>query len=217
MAAEKAFLKLETGEELRCLYNPARLSISRGNSWTGTSAPGQGVPQLSYAGASSATMSVELFFDTTDTGTPVTTYTGKLMGLMDIDPSLPGSDPEKNNARPPYVVFHWGRLYSFKAVVTSLTVTFTYVSADGVPLRATVGLQLRQYEASEAFGPQNPTSGTPHPHRVHRVQPGETLDRIAARHYGDATRWRQLAAANRIEDPLALRAGALLAIPGVDS
>jgi len=64
-----------------------------------------------------------------------------------------------------------------------------------------------------AFGPQNPTSGTPRPHRVHRVQPGETLDRIAAAHLGDATSWRVIAQANGIEDPLAVKPGTLLAIP----
>ncbi|MDQ1739694.1 MAG: hypothetical protein QOE53_1346, partial [Pseudonocardiales bacterium] len=67
-----------------------------------------------------------------------------------------------------------------------------------------------------AFGPQNPTSGTPRPHRVHRVQPGETLDRIAARYYGDSTRWRSLAAANNVEDPLAMRPGALLSVPRIE-
>ena len=67
-----------------------------------------------------------------------------------------------------------------------------------------------------AFGPQNPTSGTPLPHRVHRVQPGETLDRIAAMHYGDSTKWRAIASANGVEDPLALRPGGLLSIPRLD-
>jgi nucleoid-associated protein YgaU len=112
------------------------------------------------------------------------------------------------------VVFHWGNLHSFKAVVTDLTLRFTYFSSTGVPLRAEVDLSLRQFAPSDAFGPQNPTSGTPNPHRVHRVQPGETLDRISAKYYGDSTRWRQIAGANAIADPLALRPGSLLSIPG---
>jgi nucleoid-associated protein YgaU len=45
------------------------------------------------------------------------------------------------------------------------------------------------------------------------VQRGETLDRIAARYYGESTRWRDLAVLNQIEDPLALRPGSLLSIP----
>ncbi len=36
---------------------------------------------------------------------------------------------------------------------------------------------------------------------------------ISARYYGDSTRWRQIAGANGINDPMALRAGSLLSIP----
>jgi nucleoid-associated protein YgaU len=49
------------------------------------------------------------------------------------------------------------------------------------------------------------------------VQPGETLDRISARYYGDSTQWRRIAAANGISDPLSVRSGALLSIPRVSS
>lgn len=215
-ATEKAFLEIESGERLPCLFNPSQLAISRSNAWAGESMPGRGVPRLRYAGARPGSLAVELFFDTTHDGSPVTRHTGKILGLMDIDPGLPGSNEASNNARPPYVTFHWGDLHSFKAVIAHLDLTFTYFSSTGVPLRATLALVLRQYEPSNAFGPQNPTSGTPRPHRVHRVQAGETLDRIAARYYGDSTRWRILASANGIEDPLALHPGALISIPRME-
>lgn len=215
---EKAFLEIEgKSDTLPCMFNPAEISVSRSNSWTGESLAGQGVPKLRYTGASSGTLSLNLTFDTTDTGDPVTNYTGKVLALMDVDPSLPGSDEQSNNGRPPYVVFHWGNVHSFKAVVSSLNLQFTYFSSTGVPLRAKVSLSLTQFEESQAFGPQNPTSGTPNPHRVHRVQPGETLDRISAKYYGDSTRWRQIASANGITDPLALRNGSLLSIPRMTS
>lgn len=216
-ATEKAFLEIESGERVPCLFNPAQLSISRSNSWTGNPMPGRDVPRLRYSGANPGTLRVELFFDTTDDGSAVTKYTSKIVALMDVDPSLPGADAATSNVRPPYVTFHWGDLHSFKAVVADLGLTFTYFSTSGVPLRATMALLLQQYEPSQAFGRQNPTSGTPQPHRTHRVQPGETLDRIAARYYGDATRWRSLAAANGIEDPLRLAVGSVLAIPRVDT
>lgn len=215
-APEKAFLEIENGERLPCLFNPAQLSISRSNAWAGEPMPGRGVPRLRYAGARPGWMSLELFFDTTHDGTPVTRYTGKIVALMDVDPSLPGANEASNNVRPPYVTFHWGDLHSFRAVVADLDLTFTYFATTGVPLRATVSLALRQYEPSQAFGPQNPTSGTPEPHRVHRVLAGETLDRIAAKYYGDPTRWRALAEANAVPDPLNLRPGAVLTVPRLD-
>ena len=210
---EKASLEIEGGERIPCLYNPETLHVGRRNSWLANPMPGKGVPTLQYAGAHGGWMRIDLRFDTTSDGTPVTRHTGKVMKLMDVDPQLPGTDPTHNNARPPTVVFHWGDLHSFKAVATDLRLSFTYFSSTGVPLRADVQLELMQYEASDAFSRQNPTSGTPRPSRVHRVQPGETLDRISARYYGDATRWRRLALANGVEDPLALRPGMLLDIP----
>jgi hypothetical protein len=215
---EKAFLEIEgTTETIPCMFNPSELTVSRSNSWQNDPAAGKGITKLRYTGANSGTMSLNLTFDTTDTGQSVTQYTGKLLGLMDVDPTLPGSDEQSNNGRPPYVVFHWGSVHSFKAVVSSLNLQFTYFSSTGVPLRAKAGISLTQYEESLAFGPQNPTSGTPNPHRIHRVQPGETLDRISARYYGDSTRWRQIASANGITDPLALRNGSLLTIPRMTS
>jgi len=214
---EKAYLEIEGGTRVPCLFNPAELRISRSNSWAGDSMPGRGVPKLRYTGAESGVLDVDLFFDTTDTGTAVSTYTGKIVALMDVDPALPGSDETSHNVRPPYVTFHWGDLHSFKAVVSDLKLAFTYFSGTGTPLRATMSLTMRQYEPSNAFGRQNPTSGTPKPHRVHRVQSGETLDRIAATYYGDATRWRTLAAANDIADPLVLRPGSLISVPRIDS
>lgn len=213
---EKAFLETESGDRLPCLFNPAELQLSRANGWAGDAMPGKGVPTLRYTGARSGRLRVSLFFDTTSDGTAVTRYTGKILKLMDVEPALPGSDERSNNTRPPWVKFHWGAMHSFKAVITDLELSFVYFAPDGTPLRARLELTLTQYEEEAAFGPQNPTSGTPRPHRTHRVQRGETLDRIAAQHYGDATRWRPIAEANGIEDPLALKPGAVLRVPRQD-
>ena len=214
---EKAYLEIEGGEQVPCLYNPESLSVGRRNSWVSNPMPGKGVPTLQYAGAAGGWMKLDLTFDTTDTGTAVTQHTGKILKLMEVDPNLPGTDDASNNARPPTVTFHWGDLHSFASVVSDLRLNFTYFSSSGVPLRANMQLELRQYKESAAFGPQNPTSGTPKPSRTHRIQPGETLDRISARYYGDATRWRLLASANGLEDPLALRPGTVIDIPRLDN
>lgn len=209
----KAFLEVETGERIPCLFNPSELALTRSNAWNAAARPGRAVPTLAFGGSRNGELRLELFFDTTDTGEAVTSHTGKLVALMDVNTQVKGSDESTGNVRPPTVIFHWGDLHSFRSVVADLAVRFTYFSATGVPLRARVNLLLRQYEPSQAFGPQNPTSGTPRPHRVHRVSPGESLDRIAARYYGDPTAWREIAAANGIEDPLSIRPGTLLSVP----
>lgn len=211
---QKAYLEVENGSRIDCMFNPESYSFATNNRWDSDNIPGKRTPSLRFAGGGGGSFSLSLTFDTTDTGDSVTTHTNKLLGLMEIDSSLPGYDASLNNGRPPWVKFHWGtHLHSFKAVISSANVTFTYFSNEGLPLRANVELALDQYEADANWGPQNPTSGTQKPNRTHQVQVGETLDRIAARYFGDSTRWRDIAALNSIADPLELAPGRVLAIP----
>ena len=212
-APTKAYLTIEGGDTLPCLYNPKELTLTLSNKWDAASMPGRDVQEAKFNGSSSGTMKMQLQFDTTDTGSSVTTYTDKLVALMKPDTAIQGASDATDNKRPRTVVFQWGSMKSWPAVVEGLTLKFTYFGADGTPLRADVDLSLKQYADPDDLERQNPTSGTPKPHRVHRVQPGETLDRISAHYYGDSTRWRALAVANGLEDPLAVRPGYVLAIP----
>jgi hypothetical protein len=209
----KAILKPEKGESIKCMFNPAELTIAKANSWAAGEAKGVNAPELRFQTGQSGTMTMSLMLDTTDKGTDVTDYTNRLLALMRVDPTLPASDPQSNSGRPPWVEFHWGNLHSFKAVVERLQMKFTYFASDGTPLRAKADITLKQYSDEQVWGPQNPTSRTPAPHSLHQVQPGETLDRIAAVYYRDGTRWRMIAEANRIIDPLAMPVGAVLVIP----
>lgn len=211
---QKAYLEVETGTRLECMFNPSKFSFSQSNRWEADQIPGKATPTMRYTGGDGGSFNLSLVFDTTATGTAVSVHTGKLLKLLDVDTSLSGYDASRNNGRPPWVKFHWGTsLHSFKAVVKSIEISFTYFSSAGLPLRANVEMSLEQYEPDANWGPQNPTSGTPRPSRVHQVQVGETLDRISARYYGDSTGWRRIATANGIGDPLDLTPGRLLAIP----
>ncbi len=211
---QKAFFTTETGTRIDCMFNPAKFSFTAGNKWESKSIPGRDIPTQRYAGGNSGSFSLSLTFDTTPTGKSVTEHTNKLLGLMDVDTSLAGYDAERNNGRPPWIKFNWGtEIHTFKAIISTMSVSFTYFSSDGLPLRASVDLSCEQYEPDANWGPQNPTSGTPSPNRTHQVRVGDSLDRIAAKYYGDSTRWRTIAAMNGIGDPLELRPGSLLAIP----
>ncbi|WP_394276922.1 LysM peptidoglycan-binding domain-containing protein [Luteococcus sp.] len=68
----------------------------------------------------------------------------------------------------------------------------------------------------------NRTAQTPAPEtppgpqlRTHRVVAGDDLWSIAEEHYGDGTRWRQIAAENQISDVTRLEVGAELRLPGL--
>ena len=217
MALQKAFLETETGQRISCLFNPAQLTITKANHWVADLVPGRQAPNLYFTGGHPGTLQAVLTFDTTADGSAVTVHTQKLIGLMAVDKQLPGYDNATKRGRPPWVKLHWGDFHSFAGVVADLQIDFTYFAANGTPLRAKAAIFLRQFTEEGAWGPQNPTSGTPEPDRVHVVQAGETLDRIAASHYGDSTHWRAIADANRLEDPLAVRPGTALTIPRLES
>ena len=216
---EKAILISEKGDKFECLFNPAELTISKSNSWQAPEKKGGNTSELRFQSGQPGTMTFNIVLDTMHNelhkGEPVTKHTDKLFDLMKVDPALKGSDPQRNKARPPWVEFHWGALHSFKAVIERLQVKFTYFGSNGKPLRAKVDITLKQFDDREHLPLQNPTSHTPTLHTMHRVVHGETLDRIAATHYADSTRWRLIADANAVVDPLDVSAGTLLVIPEI--
>lgn len=209
----KAYLEVERGEPIHFIFNPSELTIAKSNSWNAGENKGGNAPALRFQAGQSATLSLSATFDTTREGTDVTQHTSKLLNLLKVNKDLQGADPGRNSARPPWVVFRWGQLHSFKAIVERLQVRFTYFASTGMPLRAKADLTLKQWKDDEELPLQNPTSGTPAPHTVHTLLPGETLDRVASRHYGDPVRWRLIAEANAIIDPLLLTPGIPLVIP----
>ncbi|MEV6634664.1 peptidoglycan-binding protein [Actinoplanes sp. NPDC051470] len=212
-APAKAFLKTEQGDQIDCLFNPAELTISKSNTWNASEKKGGNAPELRFQGGQSGTLTLTLTLDTTDQGSDVTEHTNKLLDLLKVDPALAGSDRQRNKARPPWVEFHWGKLHSFKAIVERLQLKFTFFASDGTPLRAKADMTLKQWKDEAERPLQNPTSHTPTLHTVHRLAHGETLDRVAAKHYADSTRWRLIAEANNVVDPLTLEPGLLLVIP----
>jgi nucleoid-associated protein YgaU len=212
-APAKAFFITETGERIDVQFNPAELTISKSASWNAGQAKGGNAPELRFQGGQSGTLTMSLTLDTTDRGTPVTDLTDKLLDLLQVDPALPGADPQRNAARPPWVEFHWGPLHSFKAVVEKVQVKFTYFASSGMPLRARADVSLKQWRDEGVHPLQNPTSNTPSPHTVHHLQPGETLDRVSAHYYRDAGSWRVIATANGLDDPFRIPAGTPLIVP----
>jgi LysM repeat protein len=104
------------------------------------------------------------------------------------------------------------RRNGFRCIVESVKQKFTLFSPDGIPLRATLTVVLREYKTlDEQLKHLNLTS----PDRTHSyvTQNGDTLARIAAQYYRGPGEWRSIADANGIEDPRRLAPGATLTIP----
>jgi nucleoid-associated protein YgaU len=116
---------------------------------------------------------------------------------------------------PPFVTFKWGSIESPKMVGSSLRIRFIMFRPNGEPARALVDLELTQAEKAQEG--QNPTTRAIAGLKVHTVSDGDSLQSLAYRNYGDATRWRPIAEANGIDNPLSLRRGAQLTIPTLET
>ena len=72
-------------------------------------------------------------------------------------------------------------------------------------------------QSEQAQQGQNPTTRAIAGLKVHTVSDGDSLQSVAFASYGDATRWRMIAEANGIDNPMALRRGTQLSIPTLES
>lgn len=215
---QRARLQIEGGGEIQCLFNPKDYTVSKTNTWNARPTPGAVAAEPQFGGGAPYEIALALLFDASmlGDGQRVADATRALFDLMEASQgSGAGSGGQSNSRRPPKVTFIWGAFIAFEAYAKSLTVQYQLFAPDGQPLRADVKLSLLQADAGPPRG-QNPTTRSDGSLGTHIVRDGDTLPAIAYQEYGDPTRWRTLAEANGIDDPLALRRGMALAIPGID-
>jgi hypothetical protein len=177
---------------------------------------GTSLPTPQFGGGHARELTLTLLFHD-DPGGDVTPATDALFTMMEVNNSL--ASGRRNQGRPPSVTFNWGTFTSFKAVCSRLSVQFTLFRPDGTPIQAQAALTLIQIEKDPRTGQgtpaaaQNPTTRAIQRQRMHTVRTGDSLQSIAFSHYGDPTRWRAIAEANHIDDPLRLASGTSLSIP----
>jgi nucleoid-associated protein YgaU len=187
-------------------FNPKEMSIAKSAKWGSKPAPrAGGTAPPEFQGSEPCKLTLELFFDATDT------FDASVVGRVEkvFSCLVPASGEDK--AWPPLVQLHWGEVTSFLGYVTQVQAKYTLFAPNGTPLRATCSLTIQ--EMPEQKGKQNPTSGTYQVHTEHTLLRGESLASIAHREYGDAALWRALAEFNEVDDPLRLRPGTTLVVP----
>ena len=118
-----------SGESFAVHFNPQSLQYTITNTLRNT---GSGNTSKQYVSESTGKLTMDLIFDTTDTGEDVRLHTVKVAQLM---------EPTESDHTPPVVEFEWG-LYTFGGMVETYRETIDFFSADGVPLRASVNLTL---------------------------------------------------------------------------
>lgn len=208
-------------------FNPTEYTLSKGSQIAEIPIPGLDQPILQFVRGQTETLSLELFFDSTEDGmgpgaTPVTQKTDPFYELIKID---------RETHAPPLLRFMWGqegfaganftgnwssqaRTNGFQCVVESVKQRFTLFSPEGTPLRAVLTVALREYYSLEEQV-QRINFNSPDRTHVYVVQRSDTLAHIAALKYDDPRQWRAIADQNNLTDPLDLQPGMVLDVPPI--
>jgi hypothetical protein len=206
------------GDPIKCAFNPSSYTVSKTNVWNFKPTTGRDLPDAEFGGGLPRRTTLSLLLDVSllAPDQSVKDTANKLLQMMETG----GQGGGGGGSVPGFVTFRWGAVELPKSVPVSLTIQYVLFHPNGEPIRATVDLELAQAEkastasSSSANRPQNPTTRAEQGRRVHRVRDGDSLPAIAYDAYRDPTRWRDIAEANGIDDPLHLRRGRELTIPG---
>jgi nucleoid-associated protein YgaU len=204
-------------------FNPTELTFEKAMQFAEITIPGLDAPLQQFVRGQAEKLTMELFFDSTDKGTglgatSVTTQTDKVFSLARINP---------DTHAPPVVTVQWNdhfsgdsllapvagqKRHSFVGVIESIRQKFSLFSPEGIPLRATVNLVIREFrlldDQLKALKLNSPDRS-----HSHALRGGETLSAVAAEEWNRPGEWRRIADANELEDPRRLRVGAFLTIP----
>jgi len=212
-----------TMEFIDVQFNPTQLSFNKGVQIADIPIPGLDTPLLQFVRGQNESLSVDLFFDSTEGGMganarSVTEYSDQFYQLVKIEP---------DSHAPPICEFIWNDKFpgtnistemgnqkrnSFKCIVESVRHQYTLFSPEGIPLRATLSVNLREYKTlNEQLAQLNLNS--PDRTQVQVVQSGDTLSSIAQQHYRRPGEWRLIADANNIQDPRRMTPGTFLTVP----
>lgn len=217
MPLEKLTILPENNGPIQALFNPENYTVSKSVQLAEIAIPGLDAPVVQYVRGQNEKLTMELFFDTTDSGMvdpviDVRTLTSQVYQLLKIDGNLHA---------PPRVTLSWGsggQLTSYGAsispwlVLESVSEEFSLFNPGGVPLRAKLSVSFREawtIEQQLQVTPRHSSDRT----TLHRVVRGETLSHIAAQQYSDPTQWRVIADANQLANPRLLTPGQILTIP----
>jgi hypothetical protein len=202
------------GKRVEVQFNPQTLKLSFANENKGGEQPGGSSKH--FVGSSTSKLSVELLFDTTEETAANKRDVRRKTEQVAYFIGAKSQDDRNNKRVPPGISFEWGS-FIFRGVVDTMQETLEYFSEEGVPMRATVSLSISRHEIEFKFGtperavggPPGTPPGTPGTAPLEPARPGDSVQRMAGRQ-GNSRDWKAIAAANNIDDPLRLSAGALL-------
>lgn len=220
---QKAFLKIEKEGggtvTFTCQFNPEEFHINSRGKFTRETRQGEDSPIVQFMGGSVSTLRLKLYFDTSTSyelgGTipipkknkaqDVSSYVAILMELVKIQGKL---------HRPPIVQFCWGSV-NFQGVATNVDADFVAFEPGGMPVRAEVVLDMMTMSLSPMEESMISPKESPDRSKSILLTEDSSLWDIAEREYGDAGKWREIAEANDIPDPLCVPSGMRLKVPAL--
>lgn len=201
MALDKAtIINLETREQIPVMFNPEEYSLDLGNTFAEIGIPGLQTSPIQYVRGNLRTLKMELFFDTYEQKVDVRTQTQRITSLL---------NKNVTTQAPPILLFSWGSL-QFKCVLESVGQNFTMFLSNGMPVRAKLSVNFKEFEPVEIEIERGLFIGPP---TVRNVVEGDTLSKIAGDLLGKPGDWREIAELNDIDDPFNLPPGQSLIIP----
>ncbi len=215
--AKATIINTFTHETHYVMYNPEEMKLEQGNTFAEVGIPGLSTPPVQYVRGKARTLSMELFFDTYETGEDVRSYTAPVVQLLDKD---------LQEQAPPVLLFSLGRL-QFQCVLVDAGQRYTMFLPDGTPVRSSLSVRLQEYVRLEVDIRQGLFFGSPTVSAavnaagamigvattLHVTSINDTLAGLAAAYLGDPALWREIARANGIDDPLDVQPGRTLVIP----
>jgi hypothetical protein len=202
----RAIIVPDGQDPIDVLFNPTQYGIDKSNQIAEIAIPGLDAPILQYVHGNTRSLSMELYFDTYEEQDDVRDFTDQVYDLLEIDPETHA---------PPICTIIWGD-FSFTGVLDHVSGKFTLFLSDGTPVRATLEVVFKEFIPADVLVRENPTQSADH-RKTFVVRAGDRLDTIAAREYGDSSKWRPIAAANNLRDPRQLQPGQQLLIPALTS
>jgi nucleoid-associated protein YgaU len=184
------------------MFNPPEYQLEKTNQFAEVAIPGLGSSLLQFVQGSPQSLTMDLFFDTTDSGVDVRLITSLLVGLTSLNP---------DTHAPARLLFVWGTLI-FPCVLERVSQRFEYFNALGMPLRARLNVTFKGNDLLQDLVAAIPLLSADRTKR--RVfKQGDTLQRIAAEECADPRKWRPIAEASGIDNPLTIRTGQGLTVP----
>lgn len=200
--------------EIEVLFNPSQYTLSESAGYNVTPVPTSDVPHVTFGGGNASVLNMELFFDTS----PVLT-TSILTNSKAEDVSKKVKDFESlvyikgDLHSPPVVKFIWGSL-SFKGVVTDIKSTYTKFMESGMPVQARVEISMTSFYSASETKRKSPFE-SPDRTKCRMIRDDCSIWDIARNEYGDASKWKVIAKANNIANPMEIPSGTILEVPAL--